>query len=123
MSPSLHAILVEPDESRAEMLTAILSVLGIEVTRAADLPRASTLLSQLQPELLVVGAHPAIAPSLLPWLSALLALTPLLTLLYAEERPLLDLIAQMLPPGVMTLLWPCSQGELAFLLAPLRNRS
>jgi len=122
MHDTLHALLIEPDENPAETLTTMLSVLDIVVTHATDLTRASTLLSQLFPELLVARVHPVTAHSLQPWLSTLLGSTPLPTLLYAEDHPLLNLIAQTLPPGVMTLLWPCSQSELAFLLAPLRNR-
>ena len=119
---SLHVILVESDETCAEMLTVMLSTLGAEVTHATDLTQASRLLSQLQPDLLVVEVRPVNTRSVQIWLLTRLAATSLSTLLYGEDRSLLDVIARTLPPGTMTLHWPCSQSELAFLLAPLRNR-
>jgi hypothetical protein len=118
MLPALHLLLVEPELRRAQQLMSLLSSLGITTTRAATPGQATTLLTQLLPDGLIVGVHPLNAHALRPWLAGLLADTPLWTLVYAEHEALLDDALAGLPP-LATARWPCSADELVLLLTPL----
>jgi hypothetical protein len=118
MLPALHLLLVEPELRRAQQLMSLLSSLGIVTTRAATPGQATTLLTQLLPDGLLISVHPLNARDLRPWLADLLADSPLWTLVYAEHEALLAVVQQGLPP-LATARWPCSADVLALLLAPL----
>jgi CheY-like chemotaxis protein len=115
---SLHILFVEPDRCRAQALAELLGRLGVRSTHATDLDHASLLLTQLQPDGLIVGVPPLATPSLRAWLAGVLAAAPLWTLLYAEHGLLLDVASRDLPP-LTTALWSHLQREPDLLLAPL----
>lgn len=118
MLPALHLLLVEPDLRRAQRLMCLLSTLGIVTTRAADPAQAALLLTQVLPDGLVVGLHPPNTRELRAWLTALLADSPLWTLVYAEHETPLEAVLAELPP-LAAARWPCSADELRRALAPL----
>lgn len=113
-----HLLLVEPEPGRLHSLSQMLESLGLIVTSVAGPPQAALLLSQIQPDGIMVGLHPANVREVRAWLAALGA-HPAVTLLYAEHSALLDLAAAQ-PRAVLTALWPFSRSELALLLASLR---
>lgn len=115
----LHVLLVEPEAHRARALAQMLGALGIVTTRVTDTEQGTLLLTQIKPDGLVVGVHPTTVQAQRFWLSALLDVAPLPTVLYAEHGALLDLASRALPLFVTTTLWPCSQSELGLLLTSL----
>jgi CheY-like chemotaxis protein len=116
--PALHLLLVEPELRHAQQLMCLLSSLGVVTTRAATPGQATTLLTQLLPDGLLVGVHPLNIRDLRPWLAGLLADSPPWTLVYAEHEALLA-VAQLGLPPLASARWPCSADDLALLLAPL----
>jgi len=116
---SLHLLLVEPDPHRAQTVTRMLVCLGMLSTRVATTYQATAFLTQIQPDGLLIGVDPMTTRELRAWLAALLPANPLRTLLYAEHGTLLDVARLGLPPVISTMLWPCSQSDLALLVTPL----
>ena len=123
MYPLFHTMLIEADERHAETLTSALTSLGAVVTRVTDPAHSSRLMSHLLPDLLMVGIHPTTVHTRYSWLPAFLAATPVQKLLYTEHPAFLDVVALTLPLPATIMRWPCSQSELAFLLAPLLGQA
>lgn len=112
-----HLLLVEPDPGRARLLSQMLSSLGAVVAHVRDPAQAALLLSQVQPDGVLVGLHPANARAVRSWLAGLDGGAGV-TLLYAEHGALLDLVSAP-PCAALSALWPLSRSELALLLEAL----